>query len=308
MLSSIILDVLLLVILLTMIPLGFLRGGLRELCTASGILFGILLAHEWSQRWGDWLASRLDLDPGGTRFLVAVFIILMTAGFLGYGGSAAFSYQPGPGGRMYGAYIALLNGIIFIGYLTNAVVDFVYDGSAPPMIEEGIIARALSIGFGWVLLLGMFGIIVGTVFGMFVRERPGAGVVPVQGSYAPQLQHTQHGMTAHRSVQEPPQTQSPQTDEIEAAPSGPVRIKEVRHWEESPETSRTQHEYGSGWRQTWPDPRKQGPQPSWEQQPAPKPSSPKRAIGGSQHDKNDPANPRDVLRDWMKDEGSRDSS
>jgi hypothetical protein len=306
MLSSIVLDALLVVIFLTMIPLGFLRGGLREVCTAAGLLFGILLAGQWADRWGSWFSDRLDIAEGSAQFLVAVFIVVPTAALIGYGGSAAFSYRPGPGGRMYGAYIALFNGLIFAGFLINTVIDKVFDGEVPEAIESSFVSRALSAGFGWVLLACAMGILAATVFGMFVRERPGDEGSYAPGAYAPQQTAVpppaQWSANAPAGQLEP----DPAGQETEVNPSAPVRIREVRHWEDAPQTQAREQQpgYTKGWRQTWPDTKGQGPTLPWEERPAPKPSSPKRVSGPPRTDSPKPGNPRDVLRDWMKDEGA----
>jgi len=292
MLASILLDALLVVIFLMMISLGFLRGGLREVCTAAGLLFGMLLANAWAEQWGLWFSGRLDVEPGTAQFLVAIVLVVLAGALIGYGGSAAFSYRPGPGGRMYGAYIALFNGMVFAGYLINLVIDRVYDGSAPDLIANGFVSRALSSGFGWVLLVCALGVLGGTLFGMFVRERPDE-TSPY--AYAPQQPMTRPSPAPASPVH---------TEETEAMPQAPVRIREVRHWEEPQAPARQDQSYGSGWRQTWPDQRGQGPVPPWEQRPAPRNPSPKRVTGTSRKRDESQSNPQDVLRDWMEEEGS----
>lgn len=296
MFSSIVLDALLVVMLLMMIPLGFLRGGLREVCTSAGLLFGMLLANEWSATWGSWFAGRLDIQSGTARFLVSIVIVVLAGALLGYGGSAAFGYRPGPGGRMYGAYIALFNGIVLAGYLINRVIESVYDGTAPSIIADGFVARALSNGFGWVLLVCAFGVLVATVFGMFVRERPDEAAAY---SYAPQVPESRPA-----SPQATQQMPAVRPDVAEPEPHAPVRIREVRHWEEPRPAPQPAQGYGSGWRQTWPDPKGQGPIPSWEQRPAPRNPSPKRVTGSTPRNPQSSSNPQDVLRDWIEEEGS----
>lgn len=304
MLSALVLDALLIVILLMMVPLGFLRGGLREVCTAAGLLFGILLAEEWSGRWGEWLAGRLDVSTGAAEFIVAVFLVGLSVSLMGYGGTAAFSWRPGPGGRMYGAYIAMLNGLVLIGYLINVVVRTVYGGDTPDLIAEGFVSRALSSGFGWVLLAGAFGVIIATLFGMFVRERvtePDALYPAAPGSTAPGWQQG----TATPGVTSPPHVVADQS--TESLPGAPVRIREVRHWEDVPEPVRTRQEYGGEWRQTWPEPKGQGPSLPWEQPPAPRPPTSKRGSGSLRRQEPEtpkPTNSRDVLRNWMSDDST----
>ena len=308
MLTSIALDALLVLILLMMIPLGFLRGGLREVCTGAGLLFGILLAEQWSHQWGSWIAGSFDITEGTSRFLVAVVLVVLTTSLVGYGSSAAFAYRPGPGGRMYGAYIALFNGIVFIGYLINTVIQDVFDGDVPTSIDNGFVSRALSVGFGWILLVGAFGILVATVFGMFVRERPADEHLYQGGAYAPAApprvpRHTGPQITgtpAHQS-------DSARVDQETAVhPAAPVRIREVRHWEEDSQPQ-PQRDYGGGWRQTWPDHKTQGPSLPWVQQPAPKRPSSGRVSGSVKSTDQTSKNPRDVLREWIKDEKTDES-
>jgi hypothetical protein len=94
--------------------------------------------------------------------------------------------------------------------------------------------------------------------------------------------------------------------ETEIHPAAPVRIREVRHWEDTPEPRREQPQpgYTGGWRQTWPDAKGQETARPREERPSPKPPSPRRVSGNLRQDEPKSANPRDVLRDWMKDEGS----
>jgi hypothetical protein len=306
MVSSIVLDALLVIILLMMIPLGFLRGGIREVCTSAGLLFGILLAGQWADRWGSWISGRVDIAEGSAQFLIAIIIVVITAGLIGYGSSAAFSWRPGPGGRMYGAYIALFNGLVLAGFLINTVKDKVYNGDLPNAIDNAFIARALSVGFGWVLLACALGVMAATVFGMFVRERPGEEAAYPQAMYGPHQPVVRE--PAQRTTQAPPSLPQPEPggQETEVHPAAPVRIREVRHWEETPETrpEPTQPGYGGGWRQTWPESKGQGPALPRQERPTPNPPSPKRVSGTLSQDEQKPANPRDVLRDWMKDQGS----
>lgn len=295
MVAALLLDGLLIVILLMMIPLGFLRGGLREICTSAGLLFGMLLAGEWAGSWGTWLSERIDITEGAAQFLISVSLVVISTALVGYGGSAAFSYRPGPGGRMYGAFLALLNGMVFAGYLINSVVDTVYDGIAPDAIEDGFVSRALSAGFGWVLLAAFVGILGATVFGMFVRERPEDDFAYVPPSTSAMSRPQQPAPTSVSETQELPAQQATGDNR----PSQPMRIREVRHWEGDEPPQR--EDFGKEWGQTWPNPRKQGPALPWEQQLPPQQPSPKR-VSGTQRRESPGRDRRDVLRDFVRDD------
>lgn len=307
MLAAIVLDVLLVVILLTVIPLGFLRGGLREVCSSAGLLLGILLALNWSDRWGRTISDGAALSEGTAQFLVAIALVVLCAAIIGYGGSAAFAYRPGPGGRMYGAFLALLNGIVFTGFLINQVTDDVYEGQLPNAVQEGYVSRALSVGFEWVLLVGALGVVAATVFGMFVRERSDNefAFAPSPGPAMPEpLQATQ------RTAAVPLDASSAGDAEGETGgrPPSPVRIREVRHWEDQTPQRKEQPDYGGGWRQTWPEPKGKGSALPWEQQPPSTERSSRPVPGTPGKGGQKSPSRRDVLRDWMKEDSSRGES
>lgn len=289
MLTSLVLDALLILIILMMVPLGFLRGGLRELSTSAALLLGILMAEQWADRWSSLLRRWSDMGEGAARFAMAVLIVVVITGVVGYGGSAAFTWRPGPGGRGYGAYLALLNAMIFIGFLVNRYVRDIFDGRVPETIDRGFVSRAVSVGFEWILLFGTIGILLATVFGMFVRER-GDGEEFVTSPKSEDHYHVRYEPPRPqvRPLNDPEETQVAQE-----VPSRPVRIREVRHWEDDEQERRPDTAYGSGWRQTWPDDRQDTQRPHSPGAPSPgKPEAP-RASSRSQ---------RDVLRDWMRSE------
>jgi hypothetical protein len=174
-------------------------------------------------------------------------------------------------------------------------VATVYDGDAPDAIDRSFIGRAISVGFEWVLLGVGAMLVVATIFGMFVRERQDEdfAYVPPSGGYAP--------------VPAPPTTQETATmpavmleeETGEERPATPVRIREVRHWEEE---EAPPQEYRSGWRQTWPDPKKQGPTLPWEQEPPPKRPSPRRVNRTRPESEPPKGSRRDVIRDFVSED------
>ncbi len=301
MLSSLVLDALLVLILLMMIPLGFFRGGLREVCTSAGLLLGLLLADQWAVRLGNRVADLVDTDEGAAHFAMAVAIVVITAAIVGYGSSAAFSYRPGPGGRLYGGYLALLNGIVLAGFLINAISTFVFDDDRPGIVEDGYVSRALSVGFEWVLLAGAAGILLATIFGMFVRERAEDEFSYVPPTYAREPVEPPAAAPRRRAAPapapEPDKIEPPVSDEAHG-PTAPVRIREVRHWEDRAEPP--QREFGGGWQQTWPgSARGESTRMPWEQtgRQKPPPASPRAPSTGTTPPK--PTSEKDVLRQWL---------
>ncbi|HVL22840.1 MAG TPA: CvpA family protein [Thermomicrobiales bacterium] len=298
MLSSLVLDALLVLILLMIIPLGFFRGGLREVCTSGGLLLGILLAEQWASRWGQRVADVANIDEGAATFAVAVAIVVLAAAIVGYGASAAFAYRPGPGGRLYGGYLALLNGMVFAGFLINAVIVYVNDGERPAMIEDGYVSRALSVGFEWVLLAGAGGILLATLFGMFVRER-----AEDEFAYVPPAHASEPAVSAAPTRRLAPPTEPEKIEPpapAESHPTAPVRIREVRHWEDR--TEPPQREYGGGWQRTWPGATPSQPQRSARDQTArykAQPTTPPATPGASQ------GTDKDVLRQWLDQDRSQ---
>lgn len=240
--GALVLDFLLVIIFLMMVPIGFYRGGLRELCVSGGLLLGILLSQSWGERWSDIFIRLFDMGEGGAAFLMSVVITFGVTALIGYGGSAAFTYRPGPGGRLYGAYLALFNAMIVAGYLINLYTEHIVPGTNDEPVTSGIIARSLSDGFGSVLLIATIGVGLATVFGMFVRER--ADDVPAWRAPVAPLYQAPTDTRPYRVAD----------TETEARPaSEPVRILEVQTWEEEESQRPDPSTYGTGWRQTWPE-------------------------------------------------------
>lgn len=294
MIQSLALDALLIVILIAIVPLGMYRGGIREVCTSAGLLLGILMAQQWSDRWGDWVADITGIDVGVARFIVAISVMVLITALVGYGAAAAFSHRPGPGGRMFGGLLGLVNAIVFLGAMIQFVADDLYDGIYPGIIHDGYVSRAISQGFDWVLLAVTGGVILGILFGMVVRERdlpdeeilvpavPASTVAPVRAPTPSSLA---------QPIAESP-AESASTDPTNAEPASTVRIKEVRHWEEP--VPSTLDELQAGWTRTWPStvtssdtttPRRSG-----------------RGQRGETFRRPTATGDQDVVRDWLRDD------
>lgn len=257
MVEALLLDFLLGVAILLLIPLGTHRGGLREVCSSAGLLLGILLGQQWAVRWGNWIADTFDTSNIGSRFSVAVATAIMTTVIVGYGASSAFSYRPGPGGKMFGAALAAMNGVVLAGYLINCVAIYLNDGDYPEVIDGGRIGRILSTGFDWVLLVVAMMVVLMSLLGFVVREREPADQPWLEAqrtftsgkSTARQATSTQPYMTPESEKIEP-ESDTIATDTINQETFTPIKIREVRHWEEQQPTR--QQDTITGWQQTWP--------------------------------------------------------
>ncbi len=283
--GSLVLDFLLLIIFLMMVPIGFYRGGLREMCVSGGLLLGILMAQSWGERWAGLFERLFGMGEGGAAFLMSVVITFGITALIGYGGSAAFTYRAGPGGRLYGAYLALFNAMIATGFLINLYSEHIVPQGNVEPVTSGIIARFLSDGFGTVLLIATIGVGFATIFGMFVRERSD----DVTDWQPPTTSLYQQGTDTRPYRVEEDETEPRETAE-------PVRILEVKSWQESEESSRPDPStYGSGWRQTWPDatPAQQRNARNARRSSPPGNKSPRTDDSNSS---------KSVLADWIKDQ------
>lgn len=299
MVQSVVLDALLLLILILLIPLGFYRGGLREVCSAAGLLLGLLIADEWAERWGSWIATQVDVRTDICQFVVAVAVLTGVTSVVGYGAGAGFSYRPGPGGRMYGGLVSLLIGAVFLGSVINFVSRFLTDGSYPALIENAYLARALSIGLDWVLLGVGLVVALATVFGMIVRERDANEYeIPVAYQEPPTAPT---GPVPRQSVV---RELTPDKIEPVAPPTIPVKertaavtVKEVRHWEEPapPKPS----ELATSWHRTWPGGTKGSSLRARTESRTPRAAVPKKSPSDEQ---TTGAYDARLIRDWLADD------
>jgi uncharacterized membrane protein required for colicin V production len=291
MLDSLVLDALLIAILLLLIPIGMYRGGVREVCTSAGLLLGILVSSQWTERWGQALEDVTGIDPEISRFVVAVATIVVITGVIGYGAAASFPHRPGPGGRIFGGLIALANGIVFVGAMIQLVSTQLNDGEYPDIVREAYVARALSAGFDWVLLVVTFVALLGILFGMIVRERDPEGAfadIPVDHVQAPERRPIRPTLPAV----EPVKTEPIAAEQV-SEPTAAIKIKEVRHWEEAMPTS--MDELQQGWSRTWPSTVKQV-QPGNTRSQSNRPATYGRKPAQSPDEA--------VIRDWLSEETS----
>lgn len=267
MFQSILLDGLIVLIVLMLAAIGYHRGGMRELCTAVGILFGSRLADAWAGRWGSWLSDQVDISEGSARFIVWVTVVALATIICGYGTSLAFFSRPGPGGRLYGALLGMLNSVVLVSFVLDAMRRYLHDGALPEVVEKSHVARIIVEQLGWILLGIAAVIVLATAFGFLIRDHEPestlAPYAPPQPAGAPASgQVGQTTSSARRPTAQPrvaplqdtvptnvTSTAAPRPEPAES--TEPLRVREVRHWEDPVEPN-PRTAFGSGWSQTWP--------------------------------------------------------
>lgn len=246
MIESIVLDILLILIVLLMMAIGAYRGGLREAFSAAGLLLGVLLASEWLDTWGGWIADNTSLSDGGGRFLVAVMSMMLATILVGYGVGSSFNYHPGPGGRMYGLVIAAGSSLVAISYILTWLRAFLFEDNDPSVIGDTYVARFLDGGSGTVLLLVSCVIVTSALFGAFVRERDDDAVADAA--------QTSFAMPRVRRRAEEPNPEFPEKVEPASGESANrtelVRVRESRQWDDRSGSMPARSD--RLWSNTWP--------------------------------------------------------
>ncbi len=178
--AALALDLLLLVALLLLVPLGAWRGGPREIVVSASILLGATLMGAWARPWGDDLATLADLRPQAARFLVAAALLLGAVAALGYpGGVLLGHHRPTLRERAAGAFLAACNGVLLLSFMLGALDRFLLEGAPRQAIERGIVGRGLLHGTGWVLVATATAAGIAVAAGLLGRRLlPGAAEDP----------------------------------------------------------------------------------------------------------------------------------
>ncbi len=164
--AALLLDLLIFLVPILLIPLGLLRGGAREGLVGGGILLGWAVASDWTGAWGGALASLLGATPNAMGFLVACIVLVMGAGAGHAAGTIVGLPRPEADGRIAGAVLAWLNGVVFLTLALGTYGRAVGEESLTPIISRGFLTEAVIVHERWVLLgvaLVVLGLI-GTVF------------------------------------------------------------------------------------------------------------------------------------------------
>jgi uncharacterized membrane protein required for colicin V production len=169
--NALIFDLLLVVFVLLFALIGFWRGVVKEGLAAGGILFGALLADNWSARFGTIGSNVLNITGDFSRFLTIEVLLLAFTLVVGYGsGSILVPPVRGLGARFGGAVIGATNATLVLAFSLQAVGDFVHRARAQQLLSDSVFARFLILHFNWLLLV-IAGVVLALLFGRLVTER-----------------------------------------------------------------------------------------------------------------------------------------
>lgn len=246
MIESIVLDILLMLIVFLMMAIGAYRGGMREAFSAGGLLLGVLVATEWLEPWGRWLARNTSLSDGGARFLAAVVTMTLFTVVVGYAVGSAFNYHPGPGGRLFGIVLAGGAGLVAMSYVLTWLRVYLFDDDEPEVIGNTFLARFLDGDAGLVLLVVSGATIVAAILGSIVRERDSDSVSdPGPSSVVPAP--TRQSYRERRA--DFPEKVEPMA-EMASHRTAPVRVRESQQWQDTSGTIPARND--RSWSNTWP--------------------------------------------------------
>ena len=164
--AALLLDLLIFLVPLMLIPLGLLRGGPHEGFVGGGILLGWAVASNWTGAWGGGLASLTGATANAMGFLVACVVMAAGAGAGHAAGTIVGLPRPEADGRIAGAVLAWLNGVVFLTLALGVYGQSVGDEALTPIISRGFLTEAVIVHERWVMLgvgLVVLGLI-GTVF------------------------------------------------------------------------------------------------------------------------------------------------
>lgn len=136
-------------------PIGAIRGGLREALFAASVLFGGVLASMKAASWGDRLAESFDVQVEWARFEAAIGVLIGSSLLLGLmGGALCDRRLPSLGGRALGAGLAAGNTLLLFSSGLQSYERFYREGVRQSPIEDSWVAVALIDRFDDLLLVG----------------------------------------------------------------------------------------------------------------------------------------------------------
>ncbi|MFW6074900.1 MAG: CvpA family protein [Chloroflexota bacterium] len=166
------LDILLIVLILLFAPIGYMRGPVKELLVTLGVLFGALLVDFWARPWGRDLDSYANVgdDPGA--FIVAMAFLMLLTFIGGYGlGLLISSWDFSVVGRLGGAVVSLLNGVLLVSFSLQYVRLFLLSDANEESLEQSLVVRTLLDQTGWILIAVALAIIPVLIYGLASGRR-----------------------------------------------------------------------------------------------------------------------------------------
>jgi hypothetical protein len=152
--AGLLLDGLLLLVVAFYVPIGAWRGGISEAFLGGAILLGAATADAWAPAWGDELAELSGSGAATCRFLVAVVLLALVGGGLGYGAGALANRRPATlESRAAGGALGLVNALLILSFLVSFLTTFFNEGRAIKTVEAAWFAEALVERQGWLLIL-----------------------------------------------------------------------------------------------------------------------------------------------------------
>jgi len=149
-----VLDILLVLLILLLTPIGFWRGPVKELFVTLGILFGVLISDYWARPWGNDLADMTSLTSGAGSFLVAMIFLITSTFVLGYGlGATLAPARHNTITRVLGAGVAALNGALVLSFALQYIRLFLLSDINEESLDKSAVTRFLLNDIGWILLI-----------------------------------------------------------------------------------------------------------------------------------------------------------
>jgi uncharacterized membrane protein required for colicin V production len=169
--NAVILDLLFIIFVLLFSLIGFWRGVVKEGMAAGGILFGALLADNWSTRVGATGSNLLNITQNAGRFLAIETLIVAFALVVGYGGGSLMAPPArGIGRRLGGAVLGAINGALLLAFSLRAAHAEIGRASAQRLLDESRLSWWLINRFNWFLLV-VAAVVLALVFGRLINER-----------------------------------------------------------------------------------------------------------------------------------------
>lgn len=152
--NGVLLDGVLLISIALYVPIGAMRGGLREAILGGSILLGAAVGVTRPSSWGEELGEIMDLEAGAASFVVFVSCLLGTMMLVGFGGGSLCDRRiPSWSGRLLGAGLAAVNATVLTALLLVSFERIELGRVRGGTMSESIVAETLIDHLDLVLLV-----------------------------------------------------------------------------------------------------------------------------------------------------------